>query len=532
MHDEIAPVSASMPEATAVVRAAEYVRMSTEHQRYSIENQSEAIRTYASARGMALVRSYVDHGKSGLQLHGRAGLQRLLADVEARTMDYSVVLVYDVSRWGRFQDSDEGAFYEHACQRAGVRVVYCAEMFPDDGTPFSALLKEARRVMAAEYSRDLSARVTRGRRRLIDLGFRQGGAAGFGLRRMAIGADGRSKGILNRGEQKTLQTDRVILVPGPREEVEWVWRIYEMYVFDKLSETAIIRRLKVECAQCPGAPKWTRPVLCGILTNAKYMGSNVANRTICRLTGPRISVPKDQWLVREKTFCGLVSPRLFWHAQAERKRRSGAYSTVHLKTVLADLLARKGKLTGAVINAEPGMPRSAVYIARFGSLKRAYAAIGYRRPHIADFAQIAESKHTIRRELMIQLATRFESAGIKAEWRDQADTLILAGSWRIALLVLRSYVTRKSHSPMWTWYRPKGQISDWEVLVRLEAGNQAIKDMFLIHQTDVEALPKFLNQSATRFMPYRVIGLDQIVERTLAPAIDVDPEAVQFRMQW
>ena len=37
---------------------------------------------------------------------------------------FSAVLVYDVSRWGRFPDPDEAAVYEHACKSRGIRVIY------------------------------------------------------------------------------------------------------------------------------------------------------------------------------------------------------------------------------------------------------------------------------------------------------------------------------------------------------------------------------------------------------------------------
>lgn len=40
--------------------AAEYVRMSTEHQRYSIENQQARIREYAASRGLKIVKTYAD----------------------------------------------------------------------------------------------------------------------------------------------------------------------------------------------------------------------------------------------------------------------------------------------------------------------------------------------------------------------------------------------------------------------------------------------------------------------------------------
>jgi DNA invertase Pin-like site-specific DNA recombinase len=98
-------------EQPPLLRAAEYVRMSTEHQQYSTENQADKIREYAAHRGIEIVRTYTDAGKSGLNISGRASLQQLINDVESGTADFTIILVYDVSRWGRFQDSDESAYY-------------------------------------------------------------------------------------------------------------------------------------------------------------------------------------------------------------------------------------------------------------------------------------------------------------------------------------------------------------------------------------------------------------------------------------
>ena len=58
-------------------RAAQYVRMSTEHQQYSTENQEAAIRSYADARNFVIVRTYADEGKSGLRIEGRNALKQL-----------------------------------------------------------------------------------------------------------------------------------------------------------------------------------------------------------------------------------------------------------------------------------------------------------------------------------------------------------------------------------------------------------------------------------------------------------------------
>src|SRR5947209_18657750 len=187
--------------------------MSTEHQKYSYENQAEAISQYAARRGLEIVRTYAEEGKSGLRLDGRDALKQLIEDVQSGQADFSTILVYDVSRWGRFQDADESAYYEYICKRAGISVRYCAEQFENDGSPVSTIVKGVKRAMAGEYSRELSVKVFAGQRRLIELGYRQGGPAGYGLRRRLIDQSGEVKGDLARGEQKSIQTDRVVLVP-------------------------------------------------------------------------------------------------------------------------------------------------------------------------------------------------------------------------------------------------------------------------------------------------------------------------------
>ena len=156
--------------ANGPILAAQYVRMSTEHQQYSIDNQSDEISAYAKANNMEVVRTYTDAGKSGLTIENRPGLRQMIADVEAGAPGFSAILVYDISRWGRFQDADESAFYEYRCRRANIAVHYCTEPFSNDGSPSAALLKTIKRTMAAEYSRELSAKVFAGQAKLTELG--------------------------------------------------------------------------------------------------------------------------------------------------------------------------------------------------------------------------------------------------------------------------------------------------------------------------------------------------------------------------
>jgi len=48
-----------------VFKAAQYVRMSTEHQQYSTQNQADKIQEYADKRGIEIIKTYADEGRVG-----------------------------------------------------------------------------------------------------------------------------------------------------------------------------------------------------------------------------------------------------------------------------------------------------------------------------------------------------------------------------------------------------------------------------------------------------------------------------------
>ena len=140
-------------------RAALYVRTATQHPQYSTDTQSDNIRDYASKHGIEIVKTYTDEGKSGLSIFGRTGFQKLLRDVDSGRADFNLILVYDISRWGRFLDPGEGAYYEDICKHAGIEVTYCAEQCGDDSASVSTIVRAIKRSMADEYRRQLSVRI-------------------------------------------------------------------------------------------------------------------------------------------------------------------------------------------------------------------------------------------------------------------------------------------------------------------------------------------------------------------------------------
>lgn len=490
-----------------LLRAAEYVRMSTEHQQYSTENQSQKIREYANKRGIHIIRTYADEGRSGLNIGGRPALQRLIEDVESGSADFQVILVYDVSRWGRFQDADESAYYEYRCRRAGIQVAYCAEQFENDGSPVSTIVKGVKRAMAGEYSRELSAKVFAGQCRLIELGFRQGGPAGYGLRRVLIDQHGAVKGELARGEHKSLQTDRVILVPGPDNEVRIVNLIYKWFTDEGTNEFDIARRLNAMSVRTDVNREWTRGTIHEVLTNEKYIGNNVYNRISFKLKKHRVVNTSDMWIRKEGAFAPVVSPTLFYTAQGIMRERSRRYTDEDLLERLRILYQAKGLLSGLIINEAEGMPCAAVYIHRFGSLLRAYEAIGFTPDRDYRFLEVNRFLRRLHPEIVTQTESRIvELGGIVS--RDPAtDLLSINGEFTASLVLARCHL--HDNRARWKIRFDTSLGPDITVAVRLDHANRIPLDYYLLPRLDFGQVGISLaERNPAQFESYRFDTLD------------------------
>ena len=488
----------------AAFRAAQYVRMSTEHQQYSTNNQADKIREYAEKRGIEIVRTYADDGKSGLSLEGRAALQKLLSDVESGAADFNLILVYDISRWGRFQDADESAYYEYICKRAGIDIAYCAEQFENDGSPVSTIVKGVKRAMAGEYSRELSVKVFTGQCRLIELGYRQGGPAGYGLRRVLLDERGTIKGELKRGEHKSLQTDRVILMPGPDEEVAWVNKMYRWLIEEELSFREIADRLNEAGVATDLDKPWTPTTVRTVLTNEKYIGNNVYNRSSFKLKKLHVDNPPEMWVRKEGAFEGIVPLEFFMTAQEIITARSARLSDEELLDHLKRLYADAGQLSGVLIDQTPDMPSSAAYRNRFGSLARAYEMIGYRTDR--DYERIALNKRL--RAMHPEIITRTEGAIAEvggAVQRDPKTDLLTINDELVVSLVLARGQPQADGRLRWRIrFDPMRYQADITLAVRLDPMNRGELDYYLLPWLDLPRQEiRLCNRTALTFEAFR-----------------------------
>lgn len=487
-------------EKAGPLRAAQYVRMSTEHQQYSTENQSDAIRLYAERRGIEIVRTYADEGRSGLRLAGREALTRLIADVQSGKADFEAILVYDVSRWGRFQDADESAYYEHICTRARISVHYCAEQFENDGSPVSTIVKGVKRAMAGEYSRELSTKVFAGQCRLIEHGFRQGGPAGFGLRRQLIDQAKVTKGLLSRGEHKSIQTDRVVLVPGPVEEIDTIRWIYRTFVDDGKPEQEIAELLNERGITTDLGRPWTRGTVHQVLINEKYIGNNVWNRVSFKLKKRRVRNEPETWVRANGAFPAIVDQATFDAAQTIIQARSFRLSDAEMLSLLKNLFEREGRLSGIIIDETDGLPSSSAYRFRFGSLLRAYSLVGFRPRRDYRYIEINRMLRKLHPGIVDEIVGRLRAVGCVVVQDPENDLISVNSEFSISVVIARC---RHLPSGAYRWrLRLDSSLSpDITIAVRMGASNRAPLDYYLLPGIDIE-------QPKLRLAEENGLGLD------------------------
>jgi DNA invertase Pin-like site-specific DNA recombinase len=476
MADPNTNVSAT---STAPRRAAIYVRMSSRPQDHSIQHQCDRLNEYAQQHGIEIVMMYADAGKSGLRINGRDGLQGLMADVQAGAPGFELVLVYDVSRWGRFQDVDESAHYEFVCRRAGVQVVYCAEQFENDGSAMSSLLKGVKRTMAAEYSRELSAKVFAAQCKFAGLGFKMGGSPGYGLRRMSFDHAGRLRRELQPGERKAALTDRMRLCWGPASEVAVVQRIFDLYLHEKHGDTKVAAILNDDGIPSESGSAWTPARVKSVLTSGKYTGDATFNRRSTKLGTP-VAYNSQEALIRVSgAMPAMVSPETFERARSERLARRAPWGKAEMLGLLRALHNKHGLANAALIKAEPGYPAPRYFKNAFGTLADAYLLAGL---PVTKTLQYARAKRAVRQTLyatMSSVQMLIQQAGATyargpAKWCLQINEQ----------LTLKVVVSRSRHDNQGRirWRIPvnTAPIPDYVLCVQMGHSNSAVLAYFLI----------------------------------------------------
>jgi Site-specific recombinases, DNA invertase Pin homologs len=485
------------------VYAAEYMRMSTDHQKYSLDNQSGYIREYANKNGITISHSYSDAGKSGLNMSGRPGLRSLINDILNKKIEVSLVLVYDVSRFGRFQDTDEAGHYSYLLKKSGVKIIYCAEHFSEEHPEMFTLGLALSRHGAASFSRNQSEKVFLGQVNLVKKGYHQGGMAGYGLRRSLIDENHCPKGELSFGQRKSIQTDRVILTPGPQEEIDIVNTIFDMFIEEGKPELAIASELNRRNIPAENDTKWTRGKIHQILTSEKYIGNNVYNKTSFKLKREHIKNPEEQWIRFDNAYKPIISIDKFNLAKEIIRTRSAFISEDELLEKLKSLYLKRGRLSGIIIDEEEMLPSSSVYRSRFGSLLRVYSLIGYDPK--TDYSWI-KTKHHLRNVGADTAEAVTKNIYLSGGWvSDSTETGILHVNDEFTLSV-QAVRCQKMASRNMRWKIRLNHLlmTDINIAIRMDSLNHSAIDYYIFPSIDLLCSDLLLRENnALSFELYR-----------------------------
>jgi DNA invertase Pin-like site-specific DNA recombinase len=489
------------------LRAVEYLRASTDWQQFSISNQQIAIAKYASDHNITIVRSYRDPARTGLTMRNRHGLKQLISDVHDPHRDFNTILVFDVSRWGRFQDIDESAHYEFLCKARGVSIRYCAEPFVNDGALVNNILKSMKRAMAGEYSRDLSARVAQGHRRLAAMGFHQGGTPNFGLRRILVDEQGERKELKN-GEHKYLATDRVVLIPGPKYETDVVRDVFRLFVTERLPKKRIATILNKRGFRNGRGHPWTGHTIDMLLRCERYLGTLTYNRTSVKLGSDRIDNPRGEWIRVEKAFPPIVDPELFRAAQLILDD-TWALSDSDMLNYLTSALCIHGFLSAKILDRSHIFPTVNTYCEHFGSLANAYRLIGYKPAHRYRYRGLSETLRRLDQKITGTLISTIERSGGHVSLDFDTHLLVVDKVSTVAV-VLVPYLQRLPQINGWRLYLSQVKPCDIILMGRLDHQNKRILDYHLFPRSIfLQPTFGFTEANVDRFAVYKLPSIDQ-----------------------
>lgn len=308
----------SLTSAREEKRAVTYYRHSAEDkQENSVPIQRRLVEEYARQRGITIIHEEKDEGYSGLTAD-RPGFQRLLNEWvrNPKAPSFDTILVRDVSRWGRFQNTDEAAFYRFLCRRYGKRVKYVEHGDRmEENNLITHLLTSVEQFMAAEYSRQLSEKVFHGCVEVSRQGFSAGGTACYGLERLLLDVHKQPVRVLQRGEHKAIANERVTFRPRNDESTKAVREIFELCVLRWKTPEEIATCLNERRIVSSTGRSWSTGSVTRVLTNPAYVGTRVYNKTWSRLREKRRRNPPSTWVVTPNAFPATVDEETFAEAQ-------------------------------------------------------------------------------------------------------------------------------------------------------------------------------------------------------------------------
>lgn len=476
-------------------RAAQYIRMSTDAQDLSPEMQSAAIARYAASNGLSVVQTYLDAGRSGLTLHNRPAMKKLLSDVSRDDCPFSRILVYDISRWGRFQDTDASAYYEYHCRLHGVAVLYVQEPLSGFDSPMAGLLKGLKRAMAAEFSRELAVKTRAGQTSALERGLHMGSLPCLGISRLAISKRGDAARELGPFEHKAFSREHVQWVRGPESEVRLVQESFRRYAYSDTSYEALARQLTIEGHVARNGRPITRYMLESLLGCEAFVGNFVWGRWD---KGRRRKETEEHFRRISGALESIIEPDVWQAVQAKRKKRTTL--ALPREQLLQDL--RQAAAAGLSVTSlnlrRHGLAGACAYKRAFGSVRAAFDLAGIKRHRrSAEESRMVAHRRQCGWLACAAMVKALRAFGVECAWPGESDgcalSFTLANGARVRVHAI--WRALRNGELLWHMYKLYGEGFDHVVVVRHDS-DDAVRDCLLMDRVDYFRHPVWFDGDA------------------------------------
>jgi hypothetical protein len=305
-------------------------------------------------------------------------------------------------------------------------------------------------------------------------------------------------------------TDRVILVPGPKEEIAVVREIYRRFVNDGAPESEIAQMLNERGVRTDLNRPWTRGKIHQLLINEKYVGNNVWARTSFKLKQARIRNTPDAWIRHDAAFKAIVDRDLFDRAQAIIALRSERLTDEQMLERLKQVLERNGVLSGLIIDECEDCPSSSSFRTRFGSLLRAYSLVGFSPDHDYRYIEINRALRRLHPTIVDEVIEGIRGAGGDVVQDEATDLLTINCEFTASVVVVRCRATLAG-SLRWKIRIDSALRPDLTIAVRMDAENAHALDYYLLPRLDMqEAVLRLCEFNGLSLDAYRSDSLDRL----------------------
>ena len=230
--------------------------------------------------------------------------------------------------------------------------------------------------------------------KIAQQGYWAGGKPRYGLRRLLLNEARQPVQILQTGERKSIQNQRVTLAPGDEREVAVVRRLFHEFTEDGRHEHAIAERLNRDGILSPGGSTWDAAKVRDILMDERYAGTMIYNRTTQKLKTPSRPNPKDQWIRTPESFEPMIDPKVFAKAQAIFAERARFHTPAYMLEKLETLFQLHGVVRPSLVRSATDMPSPSTYLKHFGSMDAAFQQL-FHEARTAAGSQVSEHIETL-----------------------------------------------------------------------------------------------------------------------------------------